>query len=99
MYNKHNNLKVIVDKSLFEYKKIVENDFYTKKIFNLKFEGKIFIIQGRYDKNVVLESSKIAYKELSKKNNFVLLYVVEDDHFLKKTKNLVFKKILHFLKV
>ncbi len=99
LYNKYENMTVFVDKNFLKHRKDLYEEFKSKKVFDLKTNTKIFIIHGKYDKNVPLKSSEIAYEELSKKGNFVLLYVVEDDHFLLKTKILVYKKIVHFLKV
>ncbi len=99
LYNKKEGMIVKIDKDFFENRRILEEEFKTKKVFDIRTNTKIFIIHGKYDKNVPLKSSETAYKELSKKGNFVLLYVVEDDHFFSKNKSLVYKKILHFLKV
>ena len=97
-YNKYNNVKAVISKSFIEERKKLLKEYKSKKIFSIKSKIKFFIIHSKYDKNVPLKSSEYAYNELSK-NNFVLLYIVEDDHYFRKTFNIVVKKIIHFLKV
>ncbi len=97
-YNKYDNVKAVISKSFIEERKKLLEEYKSKKIFNVKSKIKFFIIHSKYDKNIPLKSSEYAYNELSK-NNFVLLYIVEDDHYFRKTFNIVVKKIVHFLKV